>query len=65
MLTNNEFALRTLFKKYQQRGDLKFLTLSDCITMVCQDSVVSATPKMVRIAFAMSKQTVVNELDDN
>ena len=39
--------------------------MSDCLTMICDDSVLSATHQMVRTAYAMSKQTVVNELDEN
>ena len=65
VLTNNEAGLRQLFKKYQQRADKKFLTLNDCVNMICRDSVIGATPQMVRVCYAMSKQTVINELDDN
>ena len=64
VLTNNETGLKALFKKYALR-DNKFLTMSDCLQMICDDSCLSANTQMVRTAFAMSKQTVVNELDEN
>mmetsp|Transcript_26731 Transcript_26731/g.35776 ORF Transcript_26731/g.35776 Transcript_26731/m.35776 type:complete len:181 (+) Transcript_26731:500-1042(+) len=64
VITNNEIGLKALFKKYTMR-DQGFLTLNDCMTMICSDSVLSANPKMVRTAFAMSKQTVANEQDEN
>ena len=39
--------------------------MHNCKVMICDDSVLAADESMVRTCYAMSKQTVVNELDDN
>ena len=41
VLTNNEVGLKALFKKYALR-DNKFLTMADCLKMICEDSCLSA-----------------------
>ena len=41
VLTNNEAGLKALFRKYALR-DSKFLTLADCLKMICDDSCLSA-----------------------
>ena len=60
--TLNEVNLQMLFKKYCKKQE-KTLTEEDVRNLFIRDTNMPITREMVREAFAMSKQTVINETD--
>ena len=53
--------MQTLYKEYLRSG-LNTLEMQDCIKMF-SDSVFDTSHEIIREAFAMSKMTVLNEMD--
>ena len=67
MLSNNEVGLQKLYNAYvtdNKKEQVKSgLDPKDCERMVIRDVNLEVTKKQVKAAYAMSKQTVVNETD--
>ena len=63
VLSNNEVGLRALFDMYSQRKE-KYLTPDDVIKMVYEDAELDLGIEKIRIAYALSKMTVMVEDDD-
>ena len=60
--TLNEENLRALFRKYLQ-PKASSLTETDFQRMIFYDSSLPVTKNMIREAYGMSQQTVINETD--
>lgn len=62
VFTLNDANLRLIFKKYCKKNE-QFLTESDCECMFIRDTNMPISKDMIREAYSMSKQTVINETD--
>ena len=60
--TLNEVNLKLLFKKYCKKNETT-LSEEDIRDLFVRDSTMPISREMIREAFSMSKQTVVNETD--
>ena len=65
VLSNNEKGLKEVFNKYCRNiKELRFMSQADCIKLIIKDAGINVNEKQVLHDFALSKMTVVNELDD-
>ena len=63
VLTLNETGLRALYDRYTPTG-YSWLTIADCERLMVEDSPLEVSREIVLQAYAMSKQTVVNEREE-
>ena len=67
----NETKLRELYAMYSanERGqggkshNCDYMVLEDCIKLFTKDKVLAIKPALIKVAFAMSKMTVIEESD--